>query len=364
MSSAGPAAEMAVIERLLDRVGLHRLAPAGALIRVGDGETTYAVLETDGTAAFEERQRGVVKQTVQASSVAAALRFLNNLIAASARPSRWPVINPSEFAAGVRFEPLDRGQQLSWDDEWLLFDRRRSAESRARLFSWVVRAAPEDVPASYSELSGAPLFRVDPAEVARDFPRILAPDAPAERYSPEVRRSPGADPDDAAENDLAVALAAEIDWAPRPTGPGEVLAVADVRGTGRVIGYRQGTYAYASVAGDERFTRATFATAGAARRFLVSEMGAIGRTRRAQRTLRVPGTATGWTLDKRPTGYVVSGPGPSASFPLGPIGQQHAMIYSWCAGADLDAIAAAFRDPVGAPVFKVSGRPDGLDPTP
>ena len=199
MSSIG--AELAVIERLLDRVGLHPFAPAGALIRVGDGETMYAVLEADGAAAFEERQRGVVKQTLYASSVSAALRFLTNLVAGSARPSRWPVINPSGFAPGVSFEPSERGQRLSWDDEWLLFDGRRSAELRARPFSWVVRATPEEVAASYSELSGAPLFRVDPAELARDFPRLLAPDAPAEPYSPETRRPWGADPDRTAGND-------------------------------------------------------------------------------------------------------------------------------------------------------------------
>lgn len=353
MSSA--ADELVVIERLLDRVGLHRLTPTGAFIRVGNGETTYTVLEADGTAAFEERQRGVVKQTLNASSVSAALRFLTNLIAGSARPSRWPVINPSGFAPGVRFEPLDRGQRLSWDEEWLLFDGRRSAEMRARPFSWVVRATPEEVAASYSDLSGAPLFRVDLAEVARDFPRVLAPDAPVTRYSPEIRRPPAADADQAAENTLAVALAAEIGWAAWPARPGEVLSVANVHGTGRVIGYRQGAFTYQSFSGDHHTGLATFATAAAARRFLVSEMGAIGRTRRAQRILRVPGAAPGWTIDKRTTGFVASGPGPAGTFPLGPVGQQHALIYTWCASAELPEITAAFRNPDGAPLFPPAG---------
>ena len=55
-------------------------------------------------------------------------------------------------------------------------------------------------------------------------------------------------------------------------------------------------------------------TAAAARRFLVLEVSTMadGRPR------------------PDPTEFVVSGPRVTATFPGGPIGQQHALMFTWC----------------------------------
>lgn len=190
-SPANPAvaAELTVIERLLKPVGFHRLVAASALIRVGDGETTYSVLETDDqAAAFEERQRGAVNRVVKASSVMVAVRLLTYELANAARPSSWPSIAPTDFAPGTTFGPVEEGQLLSWGEHWTLFSRHLSSEWDARRFSWTVRAAPDDVAASYLALDGAPLFGIDLEKEAPGFPRVVPPAEPHQWYSPEVRR--------------------------------------------------------------------------------------------------------------------------------------------------------------------------------
>jgi hypothetical protein len=182
------AAELGVIERLLKPAHFHQLAPAGFLIRVGDGETTYAVVGDETGGRFEERQRGAVTGTLTASSVVVVLRLLTYRLAGLARSTMWPMIRPADLAPGVTLESVEDGQRLSWDDDWLLFPGRTSVEWEARPFSWVVRATPDEVAASYRELSGAPLFHIDLAKEAPEFPRVLPPEAPSSGYTPEVRR--------------------------------------------------------------------------------------------------------------------------------------------------------------------------------
>ena len=155
--------ELAVVERLLEPAQMWRSAAASeVLIRVGDGETSYAVTDEDGQGRFEERQRGSLNETLTASTVAVALRFLTYRLATLARPTWWPLLNPSGYAPGVRLEAVEFGQRLSWDDEWLLFHRRGPADTEARPFSWVVRATADEVAASFLEPSGAPLFAGGP----------------------------------------------------------------------------------------------------------------------------------------------------------------------------------------------------------
>ena len=130
-----------------------------------------------------------------------------------------------------------------------------------------------------------------------------------------------------------------------------MLVVADKSGSGRAISYRHGVFQYESVVGEWRKIGATFATAVAARRFLVLEASTIARSWRRQPVLRVSRAAPEWTVTKNPTEFVVSGPGATATFPLGPIGQQHALTFTHCAGATLDDVVASYRDPAGAPLL-------------
>jgi hypothetical protein len=181
-ASFGPdlaAAELAVIERLLGPARWYRLASPGSLICLGDWvETAYAIFENGGLVRIKEEQRGVVNETLTASSTAIALRFLTYVLAGLARPTWWPMIKPAEYAPGVRLVDDANGQRLCWREGWLLFPRlRSSAEWEVRTFSWVARATPDEVAASYLEPSGAPLFHIDLATKAPHFPRVLPPDA-------------------------------------------------------------------------------------------------------------------------------------------------------------------------------------------
>lgn len=180
-------AELEVIERLLRTARIHRLTPLGWLIRVGDGETEFAVRELGGRGQFQVRQRSVVSRTYTGSTVAVALRYLTFQLAESSRPFWWPMIKPSDYAPGVRLDAVEGGRRLSWDDDWLQVHDRFGVEWEMRPFSWVVRAAAEEVAASFLEPSGAPLFAIDLAKEAPEFPRVLPPDAPHEWYSPETR---------------------------------------------------------------------------------------------------------------------------------------------------------------------------------
>ena len=51
----------------------------------------------------------------------------------------------------------------------------------------------------------------------------------------------------------------------------------------------------------------------------------------------------------------MEGYGLRARFPLGPVGQQRALVFTYCADASLEDIVASYRDPDGAPLL-TSGR--------
>ena len=101
------------------------------------------------------------------STPAVAVRFLTYRLATLARPTWWPLLDPADYAPGVRLEAVEDGQRLSWDDDWLLFHRQGPADTEARPFSWVVRATAGQVAASFLEPSGAPLFTGVPTGAER-----------------------------------------------------------------------------------------------------------------------------------------------------------------------------------------------------
>ena len=87
------------------------------LIKVTDSETAYVVRNHEGRGQFEEWQRGSLNEIVVGSTVAVALRFLTFQLAHLARPTWWPLINPSEYAPETRLQDDDEGnQRLRWDD--------------------------------------------------------------------------------------------------------------------------------------------------------------------------------------------------------------------------------------------------------
>ena len=208
----------------------------------------------------------------------------------------------------------------------------------------VTRATFDSVGAGVSHLA---------AVLARDAPRPEpAPATQTSTLRPRPVETPPPDPAAASETEAALTAAAELGWDRLPDAEGDVLTVGR-DGTGRIIGFRHEVFEYRSFAGDHRTIQATASTAAAARRLLVIEAAAIARMQRRQQPvqLRVRGPAVDFTVTKGPTEFVVEGSGIRATFPLGPVGQQRALTFSYCADARLEDIVASYRDPGGAPLL-------------
>jgi hypothetical protein len=321
-------------------------ASPGTLVAVGDGETFYELVRDGNDVAFVEVQRG--RRSIQArfDSVADAVRFLVFTLADQRSGPEWTPIEHTDFAPGTAYAPVDEDWVLRWPGGRAVSPHRRLPPATARDFSWVATASPADIAASYRHPHGEPLF-----DLAVTRGTDLKP--PTSTLKPRPLESPPPDPEAATETEAVLAVAAEIGMTLRPLGEGDVLAVGWDH-AGRVIGYRHGMFQYQSFASDHRTTVATFSTAPAARRFLAMEIGAIARQRRREPGFRVPGPASGFTVTKGPTEFAVAGPGVQATFPLGPVGQQHALTFSYCADAALEDIAVSYLDPAGAPLFTSS----------
>jgi hypothetical protein len=159
-------------------------------------------------------------------------------------------------------------------------------------------------------------------------------------------------PDPELESDLSVVdpSAADIGWTRGEARGTDVLVVGD--GTaGRVIGYERSVFEYRSFVRDWRKTMAKFSTPGAARRFLVMDIGAIRRARRGWPILRAHSVHPETALSKGPAELAVTWPGGTAAFGLGYQAYQQAMAFSWCAQASLADIRASYGDRNGAPIF-------------
>jgi len=333
---------------ILALAGRSRMTEWGAspdtLIAVGDAETFYELVRDGDQVAFVEVQRGYRSTQARFSSVTDAVRFLVFTLADQRSGPEWLPIRHADFAPGTAYAPADGDWVLSWPGGQAVSPHRRVRPETAREFSWVATAAPADIAASYRHPNGEPLFDLGVIESTERTPRTST-------LRPRPAETPPPDPRAALEVEAVLAAAAELGMTRRPVSEGDMLAVGWDH-AGRVIGYRHGRFWYQTFAGDHRATVATFSAASAARRFLALELCAIARQRRREPTLRVRGSAVDFTVTKGPTEFEVVGPGVSATFPLGPVGQQQALLFTYCATATLEDIMASYRDPAGAPLLR------------
>jgi hypothetical protein len=116
------------------------------------------------------------------------------------------------------------------------------------------------------------------------------------------------------------------------------------------------------VESDYRKIIVTFSTAAAARRFMIMELGGILRSRRRLPKIQPNRLAPECGIEKGPIGFELSWAGGEATFPIGYIGHQRALDFSWVASAELADIAASYRHPNGEPLFDLANPPRSAAP--
>lgn len=333
----------AVLDGLLGELRLLQWEPeAGGVLEVGNDERAHLLLRDKvGSYRLDTVDRCLRGTVGRFSDQAAAYAYLVLILAEAVRARRgWPPVQHRRLAPRAELTDGVDHRRLTWPGGWANLAPGWLGEQHAHRFSWAAQVRPAEIVESYGHRNGKPLFDLGLTAVRPEPPAVEAP--PSDTAA-------------ATETEAVLAAVAEIEWVAWPMGLGDVLVVAAQSGTGRAITFRHGMFQYQSVVGDWRKIQATFATAGAARRFLVLEASTItrsrSRSRRRQPVLRVRRPAPEWTVTKEPTEFVVSGVGLTATFPLGPIGQQSALTFTWCGAASLGEIAASFRDPGGAPLF-------------
>jgi len=212
----------------------------------------------------------------------------------------------------------------------------------------VIDADPATLAASYRHINGEPLFdlgiRAEAELVERPRGRVMDP--------PPIE----VPPPDTDEIDLATidAVLAEHGWERRQPSGADVLAVGDAQ-VGRAIAYRQSQFVYESVVRpDYRNLMCTFSSAAAARRFMIMELSRLLRMRTRLPRIQPNRLAPGCTIEKGPTDFELAWPGGDGTFPIGYIGHQRALDFSWVALAELAEIAASYRHPNGEPLFDLS----------
>jgi hypothetical protein len=338
------AADQSLIDRFLaeDLYWQYWTGDVSTLLDIGDQETHWVLAVRKGRPTFETISRGHRHVTAAFGHARDARRFMIMQLGDSWRSDRrMPDIGPTEPAPGTILAPASPGYRLSWPGG----EARISSDNDAVLFSWLATATPVDIARSFRHLNGEPLFDLG----VRFDTRQQRP--PGHATDPQPVETPPSEGIDTA--DLAVIddVAARLGWARRPAEGTEVLALGDGQ-VGRALTYRRSQFVYESTVGaDDRKAMATFATAAAARRFLVAELGGILRMQARLPIVRASRPAPGCTIEKEPTGLKVTFPAGWANFNLGAVGHQHALTFSWVADATLADIAASFQDPDGTPIF-------------
>jgi hypothetical protein len=339
------AADMLLIEELVDELGLDRWpGDSETILEVGSLEDTRVLAIRHGVFTFETTSRGVRSTAAAFNSARDARRFLIMDFGESLRfRTRMAPIVMKELADGSELEEVPTGHRLSWPGGEATFYRRYEAVT----FSWVIDADPASIVASYRHINGEPLFDLGiRAETEPERARGRAMDPP-------LIETPPSDTDDI---DLVTmdAVLADLGWERRqPTGA-DVLAVGDAQ-VGRAVAFRQSQFVYESVVRpDYRNVMCTFSSAAAARRFMIMELSATLRTRTRLPRIRPNRLAPACTIEKGPTDFELAWPGGEATFPIGYIGHQRALDFSWVAIAELADITASYRHPNGEPLFDLS----------
>jgi hypothetical protein len=335
--------DMLLIEELVEELGLDRWpGDSETILEVGDLEATRVLAARHGLFTFETTSRGERSTTAVFNDARDARRFLIMELGDSLRfRTRMAPIVMKELAEGCELEEVPTGHRLSWPGGEATFYRRYEAVT----FSWVIDADPATIDASYRHLNGEPLFdlgiRAEPEVFERPRGRIMDP--------PPIETPPVDDED--VDLDTIDAVLAEFGWKRRQPSGADILAVGDAQ-VGRAIAYRQSQFVYESVVHpDYRKAMCTFSTAAAARRFMISELSKLLRLRTQLPKIQPNRLAPGCTIEKGPTDFELAWPGGEATFPIGYIGHQQALDFSWVAMAELDEIAASYRHPNGEPLF-------------
>jgi hypothetical protein len=339
-------ADMLLIEELVTNLGLsHWPGDADTILEVGDLENTIALAVRQGLFTFETTSRGKRSTAAVFSSARDARRYLIMDLAEDAYRfhTRMAPIAMKRLAPGSDLEEGPTGYRLSWPDGEATFYDRLEAVT----FSWVIDADPAAIAASYRHPNGEPLFDLGVlAPVQQDRPRGRLMD-------PLPVETPPAD-DEEVDQATIDSVLAELGWIHRTPSGADVLLVGDEQG-GRAIAYRQSQFLFESVVSpDYRKAMCTFTTAAAARRFMIAELGHVLRLRTSLSSIRPNRLAPGCTLEKGPTGFEVGWPGGRAIFPIGYVGHQNALNFSWVAAAEVADIAASYRHPNGEPLFDLS----------
>jgi hypothetical protein len=336
--------DMLLIEELVEELGLDRWpGDSETILEVGDLEDTRVLAIRHGLITFEITSRGKRSTAAVFSSARDARRYLIMDLGDSLRfRTRMAPIVMKELADGCELEEVPSGHRLSWPGAEATFYRRYEAVT----FSWVVDADPATIDASYRHINGEPLFdlgiRATQTEVfERSRGRVMEP--------PPIETPPL--DDDEVDHATIDAVLADFGWERREPSGADILMVGDAQ-TGRAIAYRQSQFVYESVVRpDYRNTMGTFSTAAAARRFMIMEISKLLRLRSPLTKIQLNRLAPGCTLEKGPTDFELAWPGGEATFPIGYIGHQRALDFSWVALAELADIAASYRHPNGEPLF-------------
>jgi hypothetical protein len=339
-------ADIVLIEKLAEGLRLSRRpGDSETILNVGDSEDTRLLAVRSGRFTFETTSRGQTSMEAAFSSARDARRYMIMDLCGSFRfRSSMPPVVMKRLAPGTELEQGPTGHQLSWPEGEATF----YYQYKAVTFSWVIGADPAAIVASYQHPNGEPLFDLGvPAAIEK--PR---------RRRGRARKPPiEVPPPDAEEVDQTTidTVLADLGWRRRKASAGEILAVVGDGEVGRAICYRQSQFVYESVVeSDYRSTVCTFSTAGAARRFLIMELSAILRMRRRLPKIQLNRLGSGCKIEKGPTDFELSWSSGEATFPIGYIGHQQALDFSWVATAELADIARSYRHPNGEPLFDLS----------
>jgi hypothetical protein len=341
------AADMLLINELVERLRLHpRHGDSETILNVGDSEDSRLLAVRYGLFTFETTSRGHRSVEATFSSARDARRYMIMDLCGSLRfdTSMAPVVM-KVLAPGTELEEGPTGYRLSWPRGEATFYHRHNAVT----FSWVIDADPAAIVVSYGHPNGVPLFDLGvPAtkeKPKRRKRRLMRP--------PKIEVPP---PDDAEVDHATIdTVLADLGWERRTPSGAEIMVVVGPGEVGRAISYRQSQFVYESVVeADYRSTVCTFSTAAAARRFMIMELSGIRRMHRRLPRIQLNRLAPRCTLEKRPTDFELAWSGGQATFPIGYIGQQNALDFSWVATATLADIAASYRHPNGKPLFDLS----------
>lgn len=348
-------ADLLLIGELAEGLRMKRRpGDSETIFEVGDFEVTRALAERHGLFTFETTDRGQRSTDAVFSSARDARRYMIMDLCESYRfRTRMEPMVMEQLAPGRKLEDGPTGHRLSWTGGEATFYRRYEAVT----FSWVIEADPATIVASYQHPNGEPLFDlgIPPTieEPKHSTGRVMDP--------PPIESPP---PDEGKIDQATIdALLADLGWERRTPLAAEILAVVGHAEVGRAISYRQSQFIYeAVVESDYRKIIATFSTAAAARRFMIMELGGILRTRRRLPKIQPNRLAPECGIEKGPIGFELSWAGGEATFPIGYIGHQRALDFSWVASAELADIAASYRHPNGEPLFDLANPPRSAAP--